>query len=157
MREHLPPSTSLRSLCPTVPGFADVIMSIEGKYTLETSENFDEFMKALGVGLVMRKLGATSKPTVELIKNNDEWTLKTSTAMKTTEVKFKMGEEFDETTYDGRECKTKFTTEDGNKLVQVQNATKGKSAKYVREFTDAEMIMTCECDGVTSKRIYKRQ
>merc|ERR1711915_493176 len=122
------PSTSLRSLCPAVPGFADVIMSIEGKFTLETSENFDEFMKALGVGLVMRKLGATTKPTVELIENNGEWTLKTTTTMKSSEIKFKIGEEFDETTYDGRECKTTFTIE-GNKLIQVQKATKGKSAK----------------------------
>jgi|ERR1711915_92552 len=130
---------------------------IQGKYTLDSSENFDEFMKALGVGLVMRKLGQTSKPTVELTESNGEWLLKTTTAMKTTELKFKVGEEFNESTYDGRECKTKFTIEDGNKLVQVQNATKGKSAKFVREFTDTEMIMVSECDGVQSKRIYKRQ
>lgn len=123
---------------------------------MDSSENFDEFMKALGVGLVMRKLGSTTKPTVELINNDGQWTLKTSTTMKTTEIKFKIDEEFDETTYDGRECKTKFTIEDG-KLVQVQNAVKGKSAKYVRSFTDTEMIMISECDGVTSKRIYKRQ
>lgn len=129
---------------------------IPGKYTLDSSENFDEFMKALGVGLVMRKLGATTKPTVELINNNGEWTLKTSTTMKTTEIKFKIDEVFDETTYDGRECKTTFTI-DGNKLIQDQKATKGKSAKFVREFTDTEMIMVSECEGVTSKRIYKRQ
>ncbi|KAG7168328.1 putative lipocalin/fatty-acid binding family protein-like [Homarus americanus] len=30
---------------------------------------------------------------------------------------------------------------DGDKLVQVQTATKGKSAKYTREFTDTHMIM----------------
>ncbi|XP_068201495.1 fatty acid-binding protein-like [Palaemon carinicauda] len=132
-------------------------MSIEGKYNLDSSENFDEFMKVLGVGLMMRKLGATTKPTVEIINDNGEWKVKTTTAMNSTEIKFKMGEEFSETTYDGRECKTKFTIEDGNKLLQVQNATKGKSAKFTREFTDTQMIMTCECDGVVAKRIYKRQ
>nr|ABE77153.1 intracellular fatty acid binding protein [Pacifastacus leniusculus] len=129
---------------------------IAGKYTLESSENFDEFMKALGVGMMLRKLGQTSKPTVELLEKNEEWTLKTTTTMKTTELKFKLGQEIDESTFDGRDCKTVFTLE-GDKLIQTQNATKGKSAKYTREFTDTQMIMLSECDGVVSKRIYKRQ
>uniref|UniRef100_A0A6A7G4V7 Intracellular fatty acid binding protein n=1 Tax=Hirondellea gigas TaxID=1518452 RepID=A0A6A7G4V7_9CRUS len=129
---------------------------ILGKYKLDSSEGFDEFMKALGVGLVMRKLGASTKPTVELINNNGEWTLKTTTTIKTTEIKFKIDEEFNESTYDGRETKTTFSI-DGNKLIQVQNATKGKSAKFIREFTATEMIMVSECEGVSSKRIYKRQ
>lgn len=129
---------------------------VAGKYKMETSENFDEFMKALGVGMVMRKLGATAKPLVELTESNGEWNMKTSTTMKTTELKFKLGQEVDETTQDGRECKTTFTME-GDKLIQIQKAVKGKDAKFVREFTDTEMIMTSECEGVTSKRIYKRQ
>ncbi|KAK7069204.1 Lipocalin / cytosolic fatty-acid binding protein [Halocaridina rubra] len=129
---------------------------IPGKYLLDTSENFDEFMKALGVGMVMRKLGGSAKPLVELSESNGEWTMKTSSTMKTSEIKFKLGEEVDETTQDGRECKTTFTVE-GDKLIQVQKAVKGKDAKFVREFTDGCMIMTSECEGVTSKRVYKRQ
>ncbi|KAG7168329.1 Sodium/calcium exchanger regulatory protein 1-like 1, partial [Homarus americanus] len=77
---------------------------IAGKYTLDSSENFDEFMKALGVGMMLRKLGQTSKPTVELTEKDGEWNMKTSTAMKTTEIKFKIGQEIDESTFDGREC-----------------------------------------------------
>ncbi|XP_071549159.1 fatty acid-binding protein-like [Panulirus ornatus] len=133
------------------------MVSIAGKYTLEESENFEEFMKTLGVGIMLRKLGSSSKPTVELSEANGEWTLKTTTTLKTTELKFKLGEEIDETTLDGRDCKTVFTLEGENKLVQQQTASKGKSAKYVREFTDTHMIMVCDCDGVTSKRTYKRQ
>ncbi|XP_047497183.1 sodium/calcium exchanger regulatory protein 1-like [Penaeus chinensis] len=130
--------------------------NIAGKYTLDSSENFEEFMKALGVGMMLRKLGSSSKPTVELSEENGVWTMKTSTAMKTTEIKFKIGEEVSETTFDGRECKTTFTME-GDKLIQIQKATKGKDCKFTREFTDTQMIMLSECDGVVSKRIYKRQ
>merc|ERR1712071_138229 len=128
----------------------------DGKYALDTSENFEEFMKALGVGIMLRKLGSSSKPTVEFSIKDGEWTFKTISTLKTTEIKFRLGEEVTETTLDGRECKTVFTQE-GNKLIQTQNALKGKSAKYTREFNDTEMIAISECDGVISKRTYKRQ
>uniref|UniRef100_A0A0P4VPE9 Cytosolic fatty-acid binding proteins domain-containing protein n=1 Tax=Scylla olivacea TaxID=85551 RepID=A0A0P4VPE9_SCYOL len=129
----------------------------DGKFLLDTSDNFEEFMKALGVGIMLRKLGSSSKPTVEFSVGDDgTWVMKTVSTLKTTEVKFKLGEEITETTLDGRECKTVFSLE-GNKLTQMQNAQKGKSAKYVREFNDNEMITIAECDGVVSKRTYKRQ
>ncbi|XP_076045927.1 fatty acid-binding protein-like [Oratosquilla oratoria] len=130
-------------------------MSVTGKYTLDSSENFDEFMKALGVGMVMRKLGNTSKPTVELTEKDGEYHLKTSTTLKNSEISFKLNEEFDETTFDGRECKTTFTLE-GNKLTQTQKTDKGKDVIYIREFSEDQMVMECTCDGVTSKRVYKR-
>ncbi|KAK3865256.1 hypothetical protein Pcinc_029123 [Petrolisthes cinctipes] len=129
---------------------------IAGTYKNETSENFEEFMEKLGVGLMLRKLGSKAKPTVELSEENGVWTLKTISTMKTTELKFKLGEEVDETSLDGRECKTVFTIVDG-KLIQDQKSTKGKGAKFTREFTDTHMTMIAECDGVTSKRVYKRQ
>jgi len=130
---------------------------IAGKYLLDSSENFDEFMKTLGVGMMLRKLGGSSKPLVDLSQTDDEWLMKTSTTLKNTEIKFKLGVEISETTFDGRDCKTTFTMEGDDKLVQIQKAAKGKDCKFVRQFTDTEMIMTSECEGVVSKRIYKRQ
>merc|ERR1712212_378586 len=121
---------------------------IAGKYLLDSSENFDEFMKTLGVGMMLRKLGGSSKPLVDLSQTDDEWLMKTSTTLKNTEIKFKLGVEISETTFD---------MEGDDKLVQIQKAAKGKDCKFVRQFTDTEMIMTSECEGVVSKRIYKRQ
>ncbi|XP_050734021.1 sodium/calcium exchanger regulatory protein 1-like [Eriocheir sinensis] len=109
-----------------------------------------------GVGIMLRKLGSTAKPTVEFSVNGDEWTFKTISTLKTTEVKFKPGQEVTETTLDGRECKTIFTVE-GNKLIQKQTALKGKNATYIREFKDNELVAVSECDGVKSTRVYKRQ
>lgn len=62
-------------------------------------------MSPAGVGIMLRKLGSTSKPTVEFSVNDGVWTFKTISTLKTTEIKFRLGEEVTETTLDGRECK----------------------------------------------------
>ena len=76
-----------------------------GKYKLTQSENFEEFMKALGVGLVTRKLGNKSSPTVTITEEAGEYTFKQESLVKTSEIKFKLGQEFDEVTADGRQGK----------------------------------------------------
>ncbi|XP_045132890.1 sodium/calcium exchanger regulatory protein 1-like [Portunus trituberculatus] len=132
---------------------------IVGKYKMETSEGFDEFMKALGVGMVMRKMGNAATPTVEILLEDGTYTLKTVTTFKTTEIKFKLGEEFEETTADGRTVKSTITL-DGNKLIHNQVGDKEKKEKdsvLTREFTDTEMLMECKVDDVVCKRVYKRQ
>ena len=90
-----------------------------GEWKMVSSENFEEVMKALGVGLLTRKIGATTKPNVRLEKNGDEWTFTTTSAIKTQSFKFRLNEEFDEETLDGRKVRTTITL-DGNKLVQTQ-------------------------------------
>ena len=45
----------------------------------------------------------------------------TKTTAKTTEVKFRMGEEFDETSADGRKCKT-LVVLDGDTMTSKQRA-----------------------------------
>lgn len=61
-----------------------------GKYNYESGENFDEFLKALGVGWILRNLAKTTKPTIEVTLDGDVYTVKTVTTMKTTEIKFKV-------------------------------------------------------------------
>ena len=76
-----------------------------GDWKLMSSENFDELMKEMGVGFVMRKLAMTTKPNIKFVQNGDEWTFTTTSAVKTTQIKFKLNEEFDEETADGRKVK----------------------------------------------------
>ena len=128
-------------------------MSFEGKYKLKSSEHFDEYMKAVGVGMVTRKMANAATPVVEITINGDEYTLKTVTSFKTTEIKFKLGTEFEEKTADGRTVKTTFT-KDGDKLIQVQ---KGEvDSTLTREFTPTEMKMTLVAKDVTCTRNYDR-
>lgn len=95
-----------------------------GNWKLTSSENFDEYMKEIGVNLVMRKLGSTTKPNVRFELNGDEWTFTTTSTLRTHTIKYRLNQEFDEETLDGRKCRTTFTLED-NRLVQTQRDTNG--------------------------------
>uniref|UniRef100_A0A023F8M4 Fatty acid-binding protein, muscle n=1 Tax=Triatoma infestans TaxID=30076 RepID=A0A023F8M4_TRIIF len=123
------------------------------KYKLNKSENFDEYMKALGVGLVTRKMGNTVSPVIELLEEDGEYTLKSSSTFKNTVIKFKLGEEFDQETPDGRKVKATITLEGDNKLVEVQKGE--KETTLIREFSKDEVKMTLTVDDIVCTRIYK--
>lgn len=129
-------------------------MSIAGKYEMTSSDNFEEYLKAVGVGLATRKLEASSKPTVELTEDGDNFKMKTVTTLKTMDLAFKLGEEFVEETSDGRKCNTTIVRE-GNKLIQAQKLD-NLTATITRTFTDDGLAATFEAVGVVSKRVYKR-
>ena len=63
---------------------------------------FDPAVSPAGVGFMMRKMGNTMVPTVEITEESGEFELKTITTFKTTTIKFKLGESFEEETADGR-------------------------------------------------------
>lgn len=85
---------------------------------------------------MLRQVGNSVYPTVELTKDGDEYTFSTSSTFKNTVIKFKEGEEFDEETLDGRKIKSVITF-DGNKMVHDQKGEKGHI--IYREFTDADL------------------
>uniref|UniRef100_A0A8C7DLT4 Fatty acid binding protein 7, brain, b n=1 Tax=Oncorhynchus kisutch TaxID=8019 RepID=A0A8C7DLT4_ONCKI len=78
-------------------------------WKLVDSDNFDEYMKALGVGFATRQVGNVTKPTVIIAKEGDKVVVKTQSTFKNTEISFKLGEEFDEATADDRNCKVSVT------------------------------------------------
>uniref|UniRef100_A0A224XNU5 Fatty acid-binding protein, muscle n=1 Tax=Panstrongylus lignarius TaxID=156445 RepID=A0A224XNU5_9HEMI len=123
------------------------------KYKLNKSENFDDYMKALGVGLVTRKMGNSVSPVIELLEEDGEYTLKSSSTFKNTVIKFKLGEEFDQETPDGRKVKSTITLEGDNKLVEVQKGE--KETTLIREFSKDEVKMTLTIDDIVCTRIYK--
>ena len=55
--------------------------------------------------MVLRKLASVAKPSTEITVDGDDWNLKTLSTVKNTEISFKLGEPFDETTGDGRNVK----------------------------------------------------
>jgi len=131
--------------------------SLTGSFKLIKSENFDEYMKALGVNMLLRKMASTATPVTEISQAGDDWSIKTTTTFKTTDIKFKLGEEFDEVTADGRNCKSIITKEGDDKLVHTQNCN-GQTLKILREFTDDQMKMILEAPGsVISTRVYQKQ
>uniref|UniRef100_A0A8L2Q848 Cellular retinoic acid binding protein 2 n=2 Tax=Rattus norvegicus TaxID=10116 RepID=A0A8L2Q848_RAT len=116
-----------------------------------------------GVNMMMRKIAvaAASKPAVEIKQENDDtFYIKTSTTVRTTEINFKIGEEFEEQTVDGRPCKSLVKWESENKMVCEQRLLKGEGPKtsWSRELTnDGELILTMTADDVVCTRVYVRE
>ncbi|XP_064191615.1 fatty acid binding protein 7, brain, a [Anguilla rostrata] len=123
-------------------------------WKLVDSQNFDEYMKALGVGFATRQVGNVTKPTVVISQDGGKVTVKTLSTFKNTEICFKLGEEFDETTADDRNCKSTVSLE-GDKLVHVQKWD-GKETKFVREIKDGKMVMTLTFEDIQSVRTYEK-
>lgn len=100
----------------------------------------------------MRKMGNSVWPTVELLKNGEMYTLNTSSTFKSTSITFKLGEEFEEETADGRIVKTKITLKDDT---FTQDQYGDKPSTIVRVFTADELIATCKIGNITCVRTYK--
>lgn len=60
-----------------------------------------------GVGFATRKVGNITKPTTIISVDGDNVCVKTQSAIKNTELNFKLGEEFEETTADDRKVKVR--------------------------------------------------
>ncbi|XP_068425437.1 fatty acid binding protein 4b [Clinocottus analis] len=126
-----------------------------GSWTLTASDNFDEYMKAIGVSFATRQIGNMTKPNLVFsVDDAGVITLKSESTFKTSEIKFKLGEEFDETTTDGRSTKTTITLENG-KLVQLQSWD-GKKTTVAREIQDGKMCTKCVIDDVVAVRTYEK-
>ena len=90
----------------------------------------------LEIGFVMRKLGNSATPVVELTKDGDDYSFTTTTMLKTTTIKFKLGEEFEEERGDGAKVKSTITL-DGNKMTHVMKGD--PESTIVREFNGDEL------------------
>merc|ERR1712045_226823 len=76
-----------------------------GDFQMETSEGFNDFMYEMGVNFVTRNIANNLYPLQQLRQDKDDEmvTLETLTSFKNTKIEFKIGEEFEEFTADGRQ------------------------------------------------------
>ncbi|XP_012718056.2 fatty acid-binding protein, liver [Fundulus heteroclitus] len=127
-----------------------------GTWSLDTSENFDEYLKEVGVNALKRGVATASSPDVVISKADDGFiSMKAGNIMTPHKIKFKLNEEFDETTIDGRKARSTFTIENG-KLVQKQSWD-GKTTTLVREIKEGKLRVECTMGDITSVRVYKKK
>ncbi|XP_028985957.1 fatty acid binding protein 4b [Betta splendens] len=125
-----------------------------GTWALLGSDNFDEYMKAIGVNFATRQMGNLAKPKLVISVDGGVISMKSESTFKNTEIKFKLDDEFDETTADGRQTKTLMTLENG-KLIQKQTWD-GKTTVLEREVRDGKLIIRCVMDDVVAVRTYEK-
>ncbi|XP_048009202.1 fatty acid-binding protein, adipocyte-like [Megalobrama amblycephala] len=146
----------LNVLCCNCPFFlVTMVEQFVGKWKMTSSDNFDEYMKAVGAGFASRQMANLAKPSLTIALDDQGFiSMKAVTTLKTLEIKFKLDEEFDETTADDRKVKTILSLADG-KLIQTQT-WEGKTTIIEREIQDCKMIAKCTMDDVVAIRTYEK-
>lgn len=137
------------------------IPDFSGTWEMKSSENFEELLKVLGVGIMLRKIAvkAASRPSVVITQDGETLSIKTSTPVRTTHITFTVGQEFNETTVDGRPCTSFPCWETDNKISCEQTLQKGEGPKtsWTREMTnDGKLILTMRANDVICTRVYER-
>ncbi|GMS78825.1 hypothetical protein PENTCL1PPCAC_1000, partial [Pristionchus entomophagus] len=127
-----------------------------GKWNFFSSDNFDEYLKEAGVGMMTRTIATKLKPVLTFEVNGDDWTMTSVSTFKTHVVKFKLGKEFDDETGDGRKVTNKFDLE-GGKLIQIEKGKDGgKDSRFERYVEGNKLNIVAECNGVKSIRVYEK-
>lgn len=127
----------------------------EGKYEHIKSENFEEFLRAIGVPMIPRKLVTASNPTVEVTREGEYWVIRMATLIRTIEYKFIPGETIQTETMGGM-AENVFTFEE-NTIKQTQKSDT-YTTEVLREFTDEGLVMTLRHleSGTICYRHFKR-
>lgn len=124
------------------------------KYILKCSKNFDSYMKELGVGLILRKMGNTVKTECILTKRDDNmYEFVLESPYRCSCIIFQLGKEFKELTLDNRKVRTVCHL-NGNIFVQRQAGHGLKATTIVREYRDDELLVTLTVGDVKAIRYY---
>ena len=153
------------------PTAADDVVSINsdlipGVYIYETSHNFDNYLKELGVNYILRQFAGWVTPIVnistvcppgsDLTNAECEWTIHTKTVVKEHSVTFKLNEKKNDVTMDGRNVQFVLAQTRSNQWIEIQ--TDGsKSTKITRDFFNDRMQVSLEINSIAAKSIFLRQ
>jgi hypothetical protein len=124
-----------------------------GSYIFNSSENVDEYLKELGVGLVFRKVQSVANPSLTIFPyKSNEYGIKMDSIFRTREIKFQIGEEFTDETFDGRPCRSVATIEASNRLSIRQRCPTGPDVKVIYEsLQDNSILMTMMSGSGTAR------
>ncbi|CAG5924206.1 fatty acid-binding protein, liver-type-like [Menidia menidia] len=126
-------------------------MSFSGKYQLESQENFEPFMKAIGLPDDLIQKGKDIKSISEIEENGDNFKVTITTGTKVLANTFTIGKETELETMTGEKVKGVVSRE-GNKLKVCL-----KGIESVTELVDGNTIVnTMTLGSIVYKRTSKR-
>ncbi|XP_026199525.1 fatty acid-binding protein, liver-type [Anabas testudineus] len=126
-------------------------MSFAGKYQLESQENFEPFMKAVGLPDELIQKGKDIKSVSEIEESGDNFKVTVTTGSKVLVNSFTIGQEAELETLTGEKVKAVVRRE-GNKL-----KVNLKGIESVTELVDGNTIInTLTLGGIVYKRTSKR-
>ncbi|XP_013858101.1 fatty acid-binding protein, liver-type isoform X1 [Austrofundulus limnaeus] len=126
-------------------------MSFSGKYQLESQENFEPFMKAMGLPDDLIQKGKDVKSISEIEENGDHFKVTITTGSKVMANEFTIGQETELETMTGEKVKGVVQRDGGKLKVSL------KGIESVTEMVDQNTIVnTMTLGGLVYKRISKR-
>ncbi|XP_008069922.1 fatty acid-binding protein, liver [Carlito syrichta] len=126
-------------------------MNFSGRYQLQSQENFEPFMKAVGLPDDLIQKGKDIKGVSEIVQNGKHFKLTITTGSKVIQNEFTLGEECELETMTGEKVKAVVQMEGDNKLV-----TTFKNIKSVTELNGDTITNTMTLGNIVFKRISKR-
>ncbi|CAF3722765.1 unnamed protein product [Rotaria sordida] len=128
---------------------ASAIEKLKGTWDYVDGENFDEYLKEMGISWAIRQTAKAVKKEKMIISVNDNgrWILKSESTFKNTVYEFTPGIEFNETRADGEEVKS-IITFDNNTGRWIHEATDKQGRKvhierYVDDKDQQQVELTC--------------
>ncbi|XP_029295977.1 fatty acid-binding protein, liver-type-like [Cottoperca gobio] len=126
-------------------------MSFNGKYQLESQENFESFMKAIGLPDELIQKGKDIKSISEIEETGDNFKVTVTTGSKVLVNTFTIGKEAELETVTGEKVKA-VVQRDGNTLTVSL-----KGIQSVTELVDGNtLVNTMTLGGIVYKRTNKR-
>ncbi|XP_066041474.1 fatty acid-binding protein, liver-like [Chamaea fasciata] len=126
-------------------------MSFTGKYELQSQENFEPFMRAIGLPEEQIQKGKDLKSVSEIVQDGKKFTMTVTTGSKVIKNQFTIGEESEMELMNGQKVKVVVQMEGNNKLV-----AEVKGMKSVTELNGDTITHTMTVGDITLKRVSKR-
>ncbi|KAJ8280378.1 hypothetical protein GJAV_G00053820 [Gymnothorax javanicus] len=128
-----------------------------GRWEMESNENFDEYMKALDIDFATRKIALHLTQTKVMVQNGDKFETKTLSTFRNYELNFTVGEEFEEHTkgLDNRMVKTTVVW-DGDNLVCTQKGEKANRG-WKHWIEGDKLHLTLNCGDVVCHQVFKKK
>ncbi|NWY37337.1 FABPL protein, partial [Sylvia atricapilla] len=126
-------------------------MSFTGKYELQSQENFEPFMRAIGLPEDQIQKGKNLKSVSEIVQDGKKFTSTVTTGSKVIKNQFTIGEESEIELMTGEKVKAMVQMEGNNKLIG-----EAKGIKTIVELNGDTITYTMTFGGITMKRVSKR-
>jgi len=127
--------------------------NLQGKYRFVKNEEFEDYLAAIGMSWVARKMALHASHDLTIVQDGDKLTIKQDGR----EISFTVGEEFEDK-QNGHVMKVSPQW-DGVKLVlslEPKEEGKGKAEKQTRELKEEELILTLELGETVARRIFNK-
>uniref|UniRef100_UPI0037E740C9 retinol-binding protein 2b n=1 Tax=Semicossyphus pulcher TaxID=241346 RepID=UPI0037E740C9 len=128
-----------------------------GRWILETSDKFEDYLKVLNIDFATRKIAISLSQTKVVAQDGDRFDFKTLSTLRNYELSFTVGVEFDEYTkgLDNRNVKSLVTWE-GDKLVCTQKGEKANRG-WKHWIEGGKLYLELTCEDVVCIQVFKKK